>query len=112
MKIAQDIYRKDDVDVLVCVSMIVMMMSNHQFPGINVRRNDPISQIAQLVLDVETFLVFQVHAAGGYDRDGAFCQLAIEGSKRNAFARECRHKNERPEARDQRLAVSELKARD
>src|SRR5437016_13368984 len=81
--------------------MVVVMMRDHQLRRIYVFRNDAVAQIAQLVGNIERFLVLEVNTARGHERNSGFGELTFERCEGNAFSRE-RHK---AEVRDQKSEI-------
>ena len=88
-QVAQHVNGEDDVDVLICIRVIIMMVRDHQLRRINIISKHTVSQIAQLVRDVEWLLLAQMYAARRHERDARPLQVAVERRERDAFAREC-----------------------
>jgi hypothetical protein len=91
LQVAQHVNGKDDVDVLVCVRVVVVVVRDHELRREGVGRNDAETEVAEFVGDIERLLAPEVHAAGGDERDGGLVQLAVERRKRHTLSRKRRH---------------------
>src|SRR5262249_7829466 len=86
VQVAQNINRKYHIYVFICVTMIIVMMRDHEVRRIYVWRNLPIAEVTEFVSGIEGLLVFEVHAAGGNEGDGTFGKFTLEGREGNALA--------------------------
>src|SRR6266536_1717101 len=64
-------------------------MRNHELRRINISRNDAVTQITQLVGDIEGFLFFQMHSACCNYGNRALCQFTFKGCEWNTLSRYC-----------------------
>jgi len=83
---AKRVNRKDYIDVVVCIRVVVVMMSHHQIPSVRIGIDYSESQIAKLIRDVESLLIFLVNAGGRHDRNTGPRKLALVRSERHALA--------------------------
>jgi hypothetical protein len=97
LKISQSVDRKNDIDILIGIRVIVMVVRYHQLSRVDIFGNDTIAQITQLICNIEGLLIAQMHATGGNNRDSYFRQITFEGRKWHTFSRNSHRQIERPE---------------